>query len=68
MCKKCGFPDGITIRPDGVNELSPHLFEDIEIHKNVTVIVSKCVRCGEMEVSWIRQEDTEDNVLNQPEE
>ena len=58
--KECSFGKGITIKPDGVNELDPCLYEEIETYRNVTVIVSRCVRCGKVDISWVRQEDTVD--------
>lgn len=58
--EKCSYPDGMTIRPDGINELDPCIYEDIEIYKNATVIVSKCKKCGHIEISWKRQENTEE--------
>ena len=57
---KCKFPDGITIKPDGVHELDPCVYELEEIHTNVTVYVSRCPRCGAIDISWTRTEDTED--------
>lgn len=57
--KKCEFPDGITVKPDGVNELDPCVYEDVEMYTNVTIIVSRCKKCGHTEISWMRQEDTE---------
>jgi len=56
--KKCEFPGGITIKPDGVNELDPCIYEDIEKYANVTVTVSRCKVCGHIEISWTRQPDT----------
>lgn len=56
---KCEF-NGLTIKPDGVNELDPCVYEDIEMHTNCTVIVSKCKKCGNIIVTWLRQDDTED--------
>ena len=58
--KKCSFGDGITIKPDGINELDPCIYEDAEIHTNVTVVVKRCTKCGNIELVWHRQEDTED--------
>ena len=58
--KKCSFGDGITIKPNGVDELDPCIYEDIEMYTNVTVVVSKCIKCGHIEVTWIKQENTED--------
>lgn len=57
---KCHFPDGISIRPDGKNELDPCLYEEIEKYANVTVTVMRCRRCGHIEVCWERQENTEE--------
>ena len=59
MSKKCSFGD-ITIKPDGINELDPCIYEDIEMYANVTVVVSRCKKCGHIEISWIRQENTEE--------
>ncbi len=58
--KKCSFGDGITIKPNGVDELDPCIYEDVEMYTNVTVVISRCKKCGHIEVSWIRQENTED--------
>ena len=60
---KCTFGDEITritIKPDGVNEFDPCLYEEIETYKNVTVHIMKCARCGHIEVSWSRQDNTVD--------
>lgn len=57
---KCSFGEGIIIKPDGVNELDACIYEDIEKYSNVTVIVSRCKRCGHIEISWIRQDNTEE--------
>lgn len=58
MCK-CKFPNGLTIKPDGENELDPCLYEDIETHTNCTIIVSRCIRCGDISISWIKNEGCE---------
>ena len=57
---KCTFPGGITYRPDGKNEIDPCQYELIEKHRNVTVEVLKCKKCGHVEIAWTRQEDTDD--------
>lgn len=59
MCNKCSF-DGVSIRPDGIHELDPCVYEDIEKYANVTVVISRCKKCGNIEMSWIRQENTEE--------
>lgn len=57
---KCQFPRGITIKPDGVHELDACVYQVQEIHKNVTVTVSRCRECGSIDISWERQADTID--------
>lgn len=59
MCK-CKFPDGVTIKPDGVHEASPHAFELDGRYKNVTVEILRCKNCGEVSIGWYRQDDTEE--------
>lgn len=61
--RRCRFPEGVTVKPDGVNELDPCTYQDVEIHRNVTVVVSQCTKCGHVEISWYRQEDTEDEII-----
>lgn len=57
---ECSYGDGITIKPDGINELDPCLYEEIEAHRSVTVHILRCKRCGNIDIEWERQEDTED--------
>lgn len=57
---KCTLPDGLTIKPDGINELDPCVYEEIERYANVTISISKCKYCGNIDISWFRQEDTEE--------
>lgn len=57
---KCCWPEGMVIKPDGINELDPCVYEDIEMYTNVTVIVSRCKNCGHIDIRWMRQEDTEE--------
>ena len=56
---KCQFPDGITIKPDGVNELDPCIYEEIEKYENVTLVVLRCKKCGHIETEIFLQENTE---------
>lgn len=57
---KCSWGDNISIKPDGINELDPCIYEQIAKYKNVTVVINKCKKCGHIEIGWIRQEDTEE--------
>lgn len=51
---------GITIKPDGIHELSPHAFQE-ELHlRNVTVQVLRCKTCGYVSIGWRRQNNTEE--------
>lgn len=52
--KKCSFPEGVEIKPDGINELDPCIYEEIEVHHNVTVRVLQCKKCGHIEIVWER--------------
>lgn len=65
MEHKCCYPNGLVVKPDSQHELDPCVYQDIEMHTNVTVIVSKCSRCGHIELSWIRTDETEDIDLSQ---
>jgi len=57
---KCSLPDGVSIKPDGVHEIDPCMYEVAEVYRNVTIEVLRCKRCGHTEISWFRQEDTEE--------
>lgn len=57
---KCEFPNGMVVKPDGINELDPCEYEEIEKYKNVTISISRCRKCGNINISWFRQEDTEE--------
>lgn len=58
MCK-CKLPDGMTIKPDGIHELDPCIYKTIEVFTNVTVEVRECINCGNIDIVWCRQENTE---------
>lgn len=62
---RCRFPEGMTVKPDGIHPLDPCIYDDKEIHTNVTVYVSQCRECGHVDIKWERQEDTED-ILQEP--
>lgn len=51
--------NGVIIKPDGINELDPCLYQVEEVYTNVTVEISRCTRCGKIDISWIRQDNTE---------
>lgn len=57
---KCEFPNGMVVKPDGINELDPCIYEEIERYANVTISISRCKVCGNINISWFRQEDTEE--------
>lgn len=50
---------GAIIKPNGVHELDPCLYRDVVKYRNVTVTVAKCERCGNIDISWEIQENTE---------
>lgn len=55
---KCEYPNGMSIKPDGINELDPCIYEEIESYANVTIQILKCKNCGHIEIAWKRQPDT----------
>ena len=57
---KCTLPEGVVIKPDGVNELDPCIYEEIEKYANVTVSIRRCKNCGNIDIAWYRQDDTEE--------
>ena len=59
MCK-CTLPKGLVIKPDGVHELAPGLFETEQVLTNCTVEVLRCKHCGKYELSWYRTAATEE--------
>lgn len=59
MSKKCKFPPGLSIRPNGKYELDPCRYEAVEKYRNVSIEILRCRNCGNIEISWYRQENTE---------
>lgn len=57
--KKCSC-NGVIFKPDGLNELDPCIYDEIQTFKNVTVHICQCKRCGNIDISWEKQEDTEE--------
>ena len=57
---RCSHGEGITVKPDGVNELDPCRYREVQVLKNVTIHVLECVYCGHIELEFERQENTED--------
>ena len=60
---KCRFPDGMSIKPDGIHELDPCIYETTEVYRNVTVEIRRCKNCGHIEIVWHRQDDTEEGDM-----
>lgn len=65
---KCEFPKGITIKPDGVNELDPCVYKAQEVYSNVIVEVCRCIKCGHIEIMWHKTEDTVEIPVDEWEE
>ena len=60
----CSHGDGVIVRPDGVHELSPHVYRLTERLRNVTVEILTCEECGDVSIAWYRQNDTEEAMGN----
>lgn len=52
--------NGVIIKPDGVHELSPHMFILEQKLRNVTIEILRCPTCGEVSIGWYRQSNTEE--------
>ena len=52
--------NGITIKPDGIHELSPHNFKKVQRLKNVTIEILQCKVCGKVSIGWQRQKNPEE--------
>lgn len=64
MCK-CRLPEGVTIKPDGIHELDPCIYVPISEYRNVTIRICRCEKCGHVDISWMRQEDTVEMSLEE---
>ena len=51
-----------------INSTVKIIYENIEIHTNCTVIISRCQKCGNIDISWIKNEGCEsyDPRTNEP--
>ena len=56
---RCNHGDGVTVSIGGV-PVDPCLYAVTKRFRNATVIISECIYCGHIEVSWERQDDTEE--------
>ena len=54
---RCAMPEGVSLRPDGVHEIDPCIYEEVERHSGCIVHVMRCRRCGHVEISWEKGED-----------
>lgn len=58
--ERCLPPNGVMVMPDGTHPLDPCKYEVTEAYANATVIISTCARCGRTDISWLRQDNTEE--------
>ena len=57
---KCEWPGGMTVLLDGVHELDPCVYEEVETIHNVTAHVLRCKQCGHIELEFTRQDEWSD--------
>ena len=55
--EKCKWSPDFCVKPDGVNELDPCFYEEVETHYNCTVHVLRCKNCGHYELEWEKQDE-----------
>lgn len=57
---KCKLDNQISMQLHGKKyEVDPCIYEEVERHENVTVIIHKCKNCGHIDISWEKQDNTE---------
>ena len=52
--QECRWPEGVTVKPDGVHEADAHEWVEEEIVENATVHVLRCKTCGVVSLGWTR--------------
>lgn len=62
MCK-CSFPHGAEMAIAGI-PVDPCVYQTVEIYRNVTIEVRRCIKCGGIDLAWHRQDDTESEVVD----
>ena len=50
MCR-CKFKNGIVIKPDGIHELDPCQYQEVERYSNVTISIRRCEKCGNIDIA-----------------
>lgn len=55
---KCQWPDGVKLVIKG-HEVDPCQYEETEKYTNCIVTILKCKKCGTIEISWEKTEETE---------
>lgn len=56
---KCNHDDAIYVGSNEKYLVDPCVYKNVEMFTNVDVIISRCVNCGHVEISWRRTELTE---------
>ena len=44
----CSLPDGVEMKIGGIHSIDPCVYKDVEMHTNVTVIVSQTRRSSDL--------------------
>lgn len=57
--KKCSPPLGVPYNPNGIGSVDPCRYKAKEVWKNVTVMVMECSKCGNTEIVWYVQDNSE---------
>ena len=53
--QECRWPEGVTVKPDGVHEADAHEWVEEEIVENAKVHVLRCKTCGAVSYGWTRE-------------
>ena len=55
---KCTWPDGVEVKIGGI-PVAPCIYTDRQRLHDVDITISECEKCGAIDISWSKNEDTE---------
>ena len=55
---KCTWPDGVEAKIGGI-PVAPCIYTDRQRLHDVDITISECEKCGAIDISWSKNEDTE---------
>lgn len=56
--KECSWGPGVDVKLNGIS-VEPCVYKEVGVYHGATVIVSKCKKCGKIDISWVPGEGYE---------